>query len=490
MRRFLVLIALSLAACGGKAAAPPGAGFSGPIAPRTSTSAQRELVSISIYNQGFGLVREVRNVDLAEGRVALEYRDVAAHVQPETVHLKSLEGADALTIFEQNYRYDLLTPAKLLEKYVGKKVRLYRWNEAKGAEDGFDAEVLSVEGGTPVYRLLGPNGPEVTYGFPGRVAFPEVPANLVAKPSLVWLLGSTKAKQKIELTYLTSEMTWRSDYVVVLDDKDTRADITGWVTLDNRSGTSFESAQLKLVAGDVNKIVTASAEEEMDEDGAYDKEPAAKAENGFKEENFFEYHLYTLGRPTTLLNNEQKQATLLEASGVAIQKKLVFPGQSYWYRGAYGQVVSNQKIAVFLDIENKAQNHLGIPLPKGVVRVYKADASGAQQFIGEDAIDHTPRDEKIRIKMGDAFDVVGDRAQMSWTSFGKCTSESSWEISLRNHKDTAVEVEVYELIDGDWEIVQSSQKANKKDAHTFTFDAKIAPRAETTIKYRVRVRWC
>ncbi len=479
------LFAVLAIGCGSPKPKPPASeAFSGPTHPRTSTSGQRKDVAITVYNQGFGLVREVRQVDLAEGRVSLEFRDVAAHVQPETVHLKSLDDPASLTIFEQDYRYDLLTPGKLLEKYVGKKVRIYRWNEKLGAEEAFDAEVLSVEGGSPVYRI----GGEVTYGFPGRVAFPEVPATLIAKPTLVWLLGSTRPKQTLEVTYLTSGMSWHADYVLVLGPNDDRGDLTGWVTLDNGSGAAYEDAKLKLVAGDVNKILPVDTAT-----FAYDEMADAeekKAEAGFTEEGFFAYHLYTLGRPTTLLQNEQKQVTLLEAQGIAVKKALVFGGQSWWYRGKYGQVVSNQKVSVFLDVKNDKKNGLGVPLPKGVVRVYKSDASGARQFVGEDMIDHTPRDEEVRVKMGEAFDVVGERKQMSWTALGGCASETSWEISLRNHKDAPVEVEVVEPVGGDWEVVSSSLPAKKKDAHTFTFDAKVPANAETKITYRVRVKWC
>jgi len=485
MRIPLLLSALALVACGGgPKAAVPKPGFDGPAIARASTSAQRERVAVTIYNQGFGLVREVRDVDLGKGKVSLEFRDVAEHVQPETVHLKSLTADDALAVFEQNYRYDLLTPQKLLEKHVGKKVRLYRWNEAKGVDEPFDATVLSAEEGSPVFQI----GTEITYGFPGRIAFPEVPANLLSKPTLVWLLGSTLEKQKLELTYLTGQMSWHSDYVLVIDDKDASADLTGWVTLDNRSGTSFNDAELRLVAGDVNKVAPAD-----DYDGdmvAEEKEYAKKDEGGFKEESFFEYHLYKLGRPTTILNREQKQATLLEARGVAVKKKLIFNGNSYWYRGSYGQITGNQKVSVFLDLENTEKNKLGVPMPKGIVRVYKADSSGARQFIGEDRIDHTPRDEKVRVKMGEAFDVVADRKQMSWKPMGSCLSESDWQVEVRNHKDTPVEVELVEPAGGDWEVVSSSLPSHKQDAHTFTFDVKVAARASTKVTFKVRVRWC
>jgi len=445
-----------------------------------STSQQREEVSITVYNQNFGLVREVRTMDLPPGRTALEFADVSQQIQPETVSIKALTGQ--LHVLEQNYRYDLLSPQKLLEKYVGKKVKVYRWNEKTGKEDAFDADVLSVAQGT-VMRING----EITYDFPGRIAFPEIPANLIAKPTLVWMLEGGQAKQKVEVTYLTRNLNWNADYVFVINDTQSAGDLTGWVTLNNTTGTSYENAKLKLVAGDVQRVQAPGYGR-----GTSYAAPAASAaaRPQFHEEGFFEYHLYTLERPTSLLTSEQKQVTLLEAQGVHIDKRLIFFGAEYYYRGQYGQVVSNQKVGVYLDVENKETNHMGMPLPKGTVRVYMADKSGAKQFIGEDTIDHTPRDEKIRIKMGEAFDVVGDRKQMDYKIFGSCTSESTWEISLRNHKDTATEVEVYEPVGGDWELISQSHPSTKKDAHTFTFKPNIPARGEVKITYKVRVKWC
>ena len=210
----------------------------------------------------------------------------------------------------------------------------------------------------------------------------------------------------------------------------------------------------------------------------------------FSEEGFFEYHLYTMARPTTVRNNEQKQVTLLEAADFGLTKRLIFHGAEYYYRGRYGEVVSNQKVDVTLEFDNSERNRLGMPLPAGIVRVYKEDASGARQFIGEDRIDHTPRDERIRIRMGDAFDVVGDRRQMDWTALGSCVSESTWEVELRNRKDDDVEVDVIEPIGGDWDIVRSTHRAETLDAHTFRFRVDVPARGETTIEYRARVRWC
>jgi hypothetical protein len=476
------LAAVLAMGCGAKGPEHAKTADTGPAKESRSSSKEREKVAITVYNQNFGLVREVRRLDLGEGKVSLEYRDVSAHIQPETVHIKSLDGEDALAVMEQNYRYDLLSPQKLLEKYVDKKIKVYRYNEKLGREEMKEAKVLAVEQGT-VLEIDG----EVTYGFPGRFAFPEVPANLIAKPSLVWLLGSRRAKQRVEVSYLTQNLNWSADYVMVVGDDDKVGDLNGWVTLTNQSGTDYEHAELKLVAGDVQRLQPPAT---LTAQYAAQAEASTGRREQFKEEGFFEYHLYTLQRPTTLLDKEQKQVTLLQAQDIGIRKKLIFWGAEYYYRGNYGQVVQNQKVGVYLDVENSEKNRMGMPLPKGTVRVYKADKSGAKQFIGEDRIDHTPRDEKLRIKMGEAFDVVGDRKQMSWNAIGSCTSESEFEIELRNHKDSAERVEIYEPIGGDWEMVRSSHPHQKKDAHTFTFDVEVPSRGKTKVSYRVRVRWC
>ncbi|HEY3500509.1 MAG TPA: DUF4139 domain-containing protein [Polyangiaceae bacterium] len=475
------LFAFGAFACAGQGAKAPS---TGPVVEKSSGSDTREKVAITVYNSNFGLVREQRRIELGKGRVALSYQDVSAHIQPETVHIRSLESADALTVLEQNYRYDLLTPEKLLEKYVGKRVKVVRYNEKLGTDEVREADVLAVEEG-PVLRIDG----EVVTGFPGRFVFPEVPENLVAKPTLVWLLASGVEKQRVEVTYLTANLSWRADYVLVLDDKNTRGDLTGWVTLTNGSGTTYRGAELKLVAGDVQRVQPPRPEAPMEMMDAPAAAPAP-APPQFRQESLFEYHLYTLGRPTDLLDKETKQVTLLEAHDVKVEKKLVFRGADYWFRSRYPDLPKNQKVGVFVKFENAEKYGLGMPLPKGTVRVYKADSSGAQQFVGENVIDHTPRDEEIELKLGEAFDVVADRKQMDWKALGDCSSESTWEIELRNHKDAAERVEVLEPASGDWQIVQSSHEAVKKDAQSFEFTVNVPARGATKITYRVRIRWC
>ena len=447
-----------------------------------SSAEQRRTLSLTVYNQNFGLVREVRGLELERGRVELDFGDVARTIQPETVHIRSLAGEDLLRVLEQNYRYDLLNPQKLLEKYVGRSVKVYRWNETLGRDEVHEAEVLAAKAGT-ILRI----GDEITFNYPGRIAFPEIPENLIAKPTLSWLLESERKHQDVEVSYLAGGLNWKADYVFVIDENDALGDLTSWVTLTNHSGATYENAQLKLVAGDVQRV-SPRIDRHFDYGAKSRLTEAANA--GFRSEGFFEYHLYTLERPTTLRDNEQKQVTLLEAAGVPIHKRLIFYGAAQYYRGSYGQVKSNQKVGVYLDFENSEENQLGMALPKGIVRVYKADSEGSKQFIGEDQIDHTPRDERLRIKMGEAFDVVGDRRQKDFNVIGTCVADSSWEIELRNHKDAGVEVEVFEPVGGDWTVLQSSHPYEKLDAHTFKFDVEVPLRSKEKIEYRIRVRWC
>lgn len=474
---------LALAAClsaGRALAAPPAPARA--TASHVSQAGDRKAVSITVYNSDFGLVREVRDLKgLPNGPVALEFRDVASTIQPQTVAVKALNDPAAFSVLEQNYRFDLLTPETLLEKYVGRNVRAYRYHEATGKEDVTDARLLSVANGA-ILQI----GSEITFNYPGRLAFPELPPNLIARPTLVWLVDSRAADQSIEVTYLAQAMSWSADYVLILDEKEASAGLVGWVTLVNNSGTSYRNAALKLVAGDVNRVQPEAY------GGARMKAmPMASAPApAFREEGLLEYHLYTLERPTDVLDKEQKQVTLLEASGLGIEKKLIFAGQEYWYQGRHGELVRNQKVGVYLDFQNSTQNHLGMPLPRGTIRVYKADKGGAKQFVGEDAIDHTPRDERVRIKAGEAFDVVADRKQMSWSSLGDCGAESAWSIEVRNHKDEDVRVEVREPAGGDWQIIKSSHPAEKDDARNLHFDVPVPKRGKSQLAYTIRVRWC
>jgi hypothetical protein len=448
-----------------------------------STLDDQTGVALTIYNVNLGLVKDQRQIKLFKGIGDLRFMDVSAQIIPTSVHIKSLVNPETLQVLEQNYEYDLLNPQKLLDKYVGNEVKLYTKNPHTEREEVVTATLLS-NNGQPIFKI----GDEITFGHPGRIIFPGVPENLSAKPTLVWMLeNSLPSTQKIEASYLTSGINWRTDYVVTLNDKDDRADLSGWVTVDNHSGATYKNAKLKLVAGDVNRI---RDKFEYENKMMRVAEAAAKAPTPqFQEDSFFEYHIYTLERSATVKDNQTKQISLVTANDIPVKKELLYYGANYYYFNRFGDVMSNQKVGVFVEIQNKKEHSLGIPLPKGTVRVYKADKEGSLQFVGEDSIDHTPKDEKLRIKLGDAFDVVGSRKQTDWKKIAYDTYEAAFEISLRNHKKEDVMVRVVEPIPGDWTMLSSSHEHKKSEASTAEFNIPVPRDKEVKLTYRVRMRY-
>ncbi|MEK7700480.1 MAG: DUF4139 domain-containing protein [candidate division NC10 bacterium] len=446
-------------------------------APLGVTREDQKDVMVTVYNGNLGLVKDVREARFPAGVTEIQFMDVAAQIDPTTVHLKSLTDPAGIRILEQNYEYDLLTSQKLMEKYVGKKVRLYQ-----GDGTFHDATLLSTNG--PIFEING----QIHMGHYGRLVLPSLPENLVAQPTLVWLLRNQAARpQRVEASYLTGGITWKADYVMVLDAADTLSDLTGWVTIDNKSGATYRNAALKLVAGDVHRAQDRRRDARVLELAA--KSAAADASREFKSEGFFEYHLYTLDGRTTIKDNQTKQLSLMAAAEVPVVKHLMYWGAQDYYRNAYGMPISNQKVAVYLEVKNSKENRLGIPLPKGKIRVYKADRSGSQQFIGEDWIDHTPKDERVKIKMGDAFDVVGSRTQKDWKKIAGSLYEVEWEISLRNHKKEDQAVTVIEPVPGDWQVLASTHPYEKVEAHTLRYQIPVPREGAAKLTYRVRIRY-
>ena len=438
---------------------------------------QRDMM-VTIYNGNLGLVKDVREIRVPVGTTEVQFMEVAAQIDPTTVHLKSLTEPAGLRILEQNYEYDLLTSAKLMEKYVGKTVRLYQ-----GDGTYHEATLLSTNG--PIFEING----AIHMGQYGRLVLPSLPENLVGQPTLVWLLkNQTPRSQRVEASYLTGGITWKADYVMVLNAADTLADLTGWVTLDNKSGATYKDAGLKLVAGDVNRARDPRREARL-MDLAAKAPSAAEASRDFQSEGFFEYHLYTLDGRTTLKDNQTKQLSLMAASEVPIVKQLIYYGAQDYYRSAYGVPIPNQKVAVYLELKNSKENRLGVPLPKGKIRVYKADQSGSQQFIGEDWLDHTPKDERVKVKMGEAFDVVGSRTQKDWRKVASNLYEVEWEIALRNHKQSDQTVTVVEPVPGDWQVLASSHPYEKVEAHTLRYTIPVPKDGASKLTYRVRIRY-
>ncbi|MGI6460692.1 MAG: DUF4139 domain-containing protein [Candidatus Hydrogenedentales bacterium] len=440
---------------------------------------QQTDISVTAYNSGIALVRDVRKLDLPQGEIELKFMDVAQQIRPETVGLRSLAQAGSVAILEQNYEYDLISPEKLMEKYIGKEVKLINYSNEIGFLEK-TAELLSINQG-PVYRI----DEQIFLGHPGNVVVPEIPDNLIAKPSLIWHLNNNLGAQQLEATYITNGVSWKADYVLTLAKTDAALDVAGWVTLENQSGASYENARLKLVAGDVNIVQPQMMGKAMMERGMA---MAAAPPEMAREETFAEYHLYTIPRRTTIKQNQSKQVALLSGSGVQCEKRYEFRGMLDFYSNRFPPM-RDQHVDVFLKFQNSEANRLGIPIPAGIMRIYQEDSEGMLQFAGEDRIQHTPKDEEIRLRMGKAFDVVADRVQKNYSKLSDRAHEAEFEITVRNHKALDVVVDIVEPMPADWKIVSKSHDFVKKDAHTAVFSVPVPKDGKVAVSYRVQVQY-
>ena len=443
-----------------------------------SDATDREATAITVYNDDLALVKERRKVLLPAGMVRLSLRDVSAQMRPETALLKAVTG-NPVTLLEQNFDFDLLTPAKLLEKYVGREVTVIRSHPTTGEERSEKAKVLSANNGT-VLRF----SDRIETGVPGRIVFDNVPANLRDRPTLSILLESSGGHPSLELSYLSGGVSWKADYVANLSADSSRMDLSGWVTLTNRSGAAYTDATLQLVAGTVNRIRTPQP---MAAYGVPAAGPVARRAD-VAQESLAEYHLYSFDRPTSIADNQTKQLALLSAAEIPVRREYLLSGNDYYYRDRFGQIGQKLKPGVFLEFENKG-GQLGKPMPAGIVRVYAKDSRGAAQFVGEDRIEHTPKNEKARLKLGEAFDITAERRQTSYKKLGDTTAETAFRIELRNAKDEDVTVRVQEPIPGDWEIVQQSQPHTKESSRIAAWNVLVPRNGSATLEYAARVRW-
>jgi hypothetical protein len=452
---------------------------------QTSTEDQQKDLAVTVYNSNVALVRDVRSVNLPTGQLDLRFVDIAASVNPVTVHIVSLTAPKDLNVIEQDYEYDLLNPAKLLDKYVGKELTLVRLvTENNSTKEVPVKATLLANNQGPVWQV----GDQIITGMGAdRLVFPSLPANLYSKPTLVWLLDNRHTgEQNVEASYLTTNMNWNSDYVLTVGAEQKTADLNGWVTVVNHSGTAYRNAQLQLVAGELNRVTN----QPMATGRMMALKTAAEAAPQFSQEGISEYHLYTLGRRTTLQNNETKQISLLSSTGVHIEKTFEIDGQEYYYRSVYRPSAPiKDPVQVYLKFKNAEANSLGMPLPAGTVRVYQGDSKGRVQFIGEDKIDHTPKDETVNLHIGNAFDVVEERKQTDYQQLSSHLTEMAYEISIRNHKAEPITVQVNEPIGGDWTMVDSNFKYEKTGAFAVRFAVPVSANGESVLKYRVRVRW-
>ncbi len=450
----------------------------GPVS--KSTAEDQTGVEITVYNSNLGLVKETRRVEIPSGQGELRFMDVASRINPVTVHVKSVNSPELFAVIEQNYEYDLMNEKKLLDKYVGKKIKIIDWNRYQDRKDTVEAELLSNNQGQ-VYRI----GSEIYLGHPGVKVLPELPENLIAKPTLTWLYrNGSKRPHNLEVSYLTDGVSWKADYVLVLNEDDTSTDVSGWVTIDNKSGATYRDATLQLVAGKIHRAERRSLDRAYGMKSMVMKEAA---EPQFKEKAFYEYHIYDLQRKTTIKDRQTKQISLFEAAGVGVNKEFLVHGtRAYFTSRARGEKTKNP-VSVYIKFKNSKDNNLGMPLPEGVMRLYKKDEKGSQQFIGEDRIEHTPGNEEVKLKTGEAFDIVVERRQKDFKKLSTKLYESEWEITLRNRKKEDIVVGVIEPFFGNWQLIESSHPYKKVDAFTVRFDVTIPKDKEVKMTYRIRV---
>ncbi len=448
----------------------------------TSTISDQDAVEVTVYNSNLGLVKDTRHFKVNSGVNELRFMDVASSIMPQTVQIKPLDNVDAFSVLEQNYEYDLMDSNKLMDKYVGKSIRLMTKNPYQDKTDIVEATLLSNNNG-PIYKI----GDEIYLNYGGSPILPKIPENLVSKPTLTWLYKSkTDAKQNVQVSYLTNGIGWKADYILVTNKEDNGADLSGWVTLDNNSGAEYKNAKLKLVAGNVNRV------QDMRANVGYLKAARAMAmesdaAGGFQEQSFFEYHIYDLQRKTTIKNNQSKQVSLLEASKIKVEKEFMVQADQNYFWGNYGGQELKQPVNVYLKFKNSKENHMGMPLPAGTMRLYKEDGQKSLQFIGEDAIKHTPKDEDVEIKVGEAFDVVAKRVQMNFVQRSNYF-EMTWELTVRNHKEEDITVGFKEPLYGDWKITSSSHSYKKLDANSARFDVAVPKDGEVKVSYTVNIR--
>jgi hypothetical protein len=452
---------------------------------------------VTIYNQGFGLIKETRTLNLKSGRQTVAVEDVAAQIEPSSVGIRSLTAADSFEVLEQNYQFDLISPMAILNKSVGKRVRLIRnLGNTKDVLEGTlisspTAMVGTANGGSQfTYNglVIRTDDGRIVLDPTGEIEVLAVPEGLISVPTLLWQIDSARGgTNKVELSYLTRGINWSADYVMILDGTNT-ADFKGWVTVDNQAGVSFVDAKLKLLAGDVNRVMPQFQNQLRGGGAGFG---GGKADT-FKEESLFEYHLYTMQRPATVRNKEIKQLSLLEGNGIQYQRKLIVDalrdyGVYYPQEGEIG--TGNIKPVVRVEFLNSKENQLGMPLPKGKVRVYQRDKTGSVQMLGEDMIDHTPKDERLSLVVGKSFDMVAGRKRMNFRRISDRSFEETYEIELRNRKEVADTVHVLERHYGDWQVTEKSMAFTKRDAMTMEFVVPLKAGEVKKITYTIVTKW-
>jgi hypothetical protein len=430
-------------------------------------SAQNQKqVSVTVYNSNLGVVKDVRDMNINSGISKINLRDVAARIDPTSVKIK-LNGE----VLELNYQYDLVSLDKILKKYIDKNIQLIGEND-----DVIEGRLLSSYGSQVVLENRGGGLVMLPNVNKYRFSVESLPEWLITKPTLVWTVNSNQSgNQEVEVTYQTSGMSWHAEYVALLNEDDTALDLNSWVSIDNNSGTTYKNAKLKVVAGDVGRVQQGRG---MWDDQIMPEMAMAKSPDAFQEKAFFEYHIYDLQRPTTIANNETKQISLFEAENVKSEKK-------YYYYSRNQGGTNTGKVSVIVEFDNEEENNLGVPMPMGKVRVYKSDGSSVE-FVGEDMIDHTTKKETVKLKIGEAFDIVVEEVQTENRKITNKVYERSWSLTFKNRKEEKITIDLERYLANNWEVLSSSLEYEKKDAQNIKFKVPVNADGETVLKFKVR----
>lgn len=443
-------------------------------------------IELTVYNQNIALVKDRRQITLTAGLNEVSFTDVAAQIDPTSVLFVSLTDPQGTRVLEQNFEYDLVNTQKLISKYLDQQISLRTTDGTSYTGvllSGSDDLILDTDEGIKVIKLA-----QVQ-----EYAFPRLPSGLITRPSLNWLVTAVETgTHEVRVTYLTAGINWAANYVALLAPSDDAIELNGWVTLQNDSGASYVNARLKLVAGDINLVQPIA---QMAEKGTRSATLAA-TDGGVVERAFFEYHLYEVQRPVTVRQSETKQIEFITAPMVPATKVFVYEAtprfSGYGFLSDGGDYSNpGAQVQVRLQFSNTFTNGLGLPLPKGVVRVYKQDSDGGAEFIGEDSIDHTPTDELISLYLGNAFDLVAERKQVEYRQLSDHSAQETWQVTLRNHKTQEVTVQAIENLFRamDAEIISSSQGYDKLSANRVRFNVRIKPNSEALFTYTVLYRW-
>lgn len=423
---------------------------------------------VTVYNNDFAVIRQIRNVDIPKGTSQIMITDVAQTIDPTSVHIK-LDGK----VLEQNYQYDLVSLMKILSKYINKEIKLI-------GKDVITGKLLSSQSNGIVLQNQDGGLTMLTDIKDYRINVGSLPEGLITKPTLVWTVDAKKSgKQDVEISYQARGMNWHAEYVAVLNQNDTKIDLNAWVSIDNKSGATYKDATLKLVAGDVQKYQPV---QDFYVQKSLTTYGAVEDFRQFEEKQFFEYHIYELQRPSTIADNETKQISLFEASDIAIKKKYLYKSPTY---SIYQGLNQDSKVAVIIEFNNTKENKLGIPMPKGLVRMNKSDGKSIE-FIGEDMIDHTPRNEMIKLKVGEAFDVLANEIEKESIKISDNVREVTYQITLKNRKEENINIEVEKFLGWNWTMLSSTYDHTKKDARTVLFNVPVKKNSNSILEFKVR----